>query len=352
MKRTWLSLLALILAGTLLFAGTPGALAQTGDTLEIWLEESGAGSAYLSLYLDPYGTTTIEDTVAGLRDEAALTVDEPYDLGSGYYMIPISWTDFLGAFPEGQWTVENGFALIGLGDMSNLETVTVHLPGQVATVGSGDITDPYTVVFHNASLTGISFAVSSTVSPTPQNTTPPTPPTATVLPSPPPTATPHPPPTATALPPPTGTPHPPPTATGLPSPTLPPPSPTLPPPSPTITPPATTEGGGFPWWGVVAIAGGAVLLILVIILILLLRRRPPTTGYRPPSTGATPPPPPGGSQGTRFCSNCGAATDGRMSFCSSCGASLKESGPTAVPLSASAPETTTQAEGDSGSQPL
>jgi hypothetical protein len=209
MKRTWLSLLALILVGTLLFAGTPGVLAQTGDTLEIWLEESGAGSAYLSVFLDPFGDTTIVDMVDSLRSEPALTVGEPSDLGLGYYSIPLSWTDFRGAFPEGQWKVENGFALIGLGDMSNLETVTVHLPGQVATVGSGDITDPYTVVFHNPSLTGISFAVSGTVSPTPQTTTtPPPPPTATVLPSP--TGTPHPPPTVTQHPSPTATPPPPP----------------------------------------------------------------------------------------------------------------------------------------------
>jgi hypothetical protein len=303
MKRVWLGLWALILAGTLLFAGIPSAFAQTGASLEIWIEESGAGSAVLSVFLDPFEDFTIADEVDSLRSEPALTVGEPSDLGLGYYSIPISWTDFFGAFSDGQWTVENGFALISLGDMSNLETVTVHLPGQVATVGSGTIMDPYTVVFHNTSLTGISFAVSGTASPTPS-----------------------------------------PTATGL-------PSPTLSPPSPTTTPPASTEAGGFPWWGIVAIAGGAVLLILVIVLLLLFRRRPPTTGHRPPSAGATPPPPPGGSQGTRFCSNCGAATDGRMSFCSSCGASLKESGPSAVPPSASPPETTTQAEGDSGSQP-
>jgi hypothetical protein len=319
MKRTWLSLLALFLAGMLLFASTPGALAQTGDTLEIWLEEDSSGSSYLNIYLDPNGTTTIEDTVAGLRGEAALTVDEPFDLGSGYYAIPISWTDFLKAFPDGQWTVENGFALIGFGDMSNLETVTVHLPGQVATVGDGDITDPYTVVFRNASLTGISFAVSGPVSP-------------------PPTPTPSPRPTPTTSPRPTPT-------------TSPRPSPTLSPPSPTITPPPIVGGAGFPWWGIVAIAGGAVLLILLIIFILLLRRRPPTTGHKPPSAGATPPPPPGGPQGTRFCSNCGAATDGRMSFCSSCGASLKEPEVSAVPPSAIAPETTIKAEEDSTSQP-
>lgn len=305
MKRTWLSLLALILVGTFLFASAPGALAQGGNSLEIWLEENGSGSAYFSVYLDPNSGYTIEDTVADLRSQPGYTVGEPLDLGSGYYAIPMSWTDFLGAFPDGQWTVENGFALIGLGDMSGLDPVTVHLPGQVATVGDGDITDPYTVVFHDTSLTGISFAVSSTVSP---------PPTPTTSPRPTPTTSPRPTPT------------------------------TSPRPTPTTSPRPTTEGGGFPWWAIVAIAGGAVLLILVIILLLLIRRRPPTTGYRPPSAGATPPPSPGGSQGTRFCSNCGAAIDGRMSFCSSCGASQKEPGPSPVPPSASAPETTIKAE--------
>jgi len=326
MKRKWFGLLAMVmvLVGSLLFAGAPGVSAQTGDSLEIWLEENGGGTAFLNTYLDPSGTTTIEDVMADLRGEKALTVDEPYDLGSGYYSIPIAWTDFIGAFADGQWTVEGGFALINFGDLTGLDEVTVHLPGQVATVGSGDVVDPYTVVFHNASLTGISFAVSGTVSPTPSPTTSPRP-TPTTSPRPTPTTSPRPTPTSPR-----------PTLTTLPRPT---------PPSPTATPPATTEGGGFPLWAIIAIAVGALVVILLIVLLLLRgRRRPPAAGSMPPSSGATPS---GGSKATRFCINCGAPIVGRTSFCPSCGASQKGPGLSSAPPSGSTSETVHNAEEDS-----